>query len=158
MLVSNDVEHLVAHTHTHNGLVESLIKHLQLIARPLLWRTNLCLSAWRHAILHVVTLIWICPTTNYEFSHLHLRLLTKYFIYTYFRLCCLCFLTLPQCSKLGLQRWLSIYVSFNSLCTINYLKPLIGGVFTTRFVDCHFDKNVFTMPLIEGGGGKSILE
>ena len=26
------IKHLVAHTHTQNGLVESLIKHLQLIA------------------------------------------------------------------------------------------------------------------------------
>ena len=30
-----NVEHIVAYTHTQNGLVESLIKRLQLIARPL---------------------------------------------------------------------------------------------------------------------------
>ena len=30
-----NIEHLVAHTHTQNGLAESLIKCLQLIARPL---------------------------------------------------------------------------------------------------------------------------
>ena len=30
-----NVEHIVAHTHTQNGLAESLIKRLQLIARPL---------------------------------------------------------------------------------------------------------------------------
>ena len=45
MLVGSDVEHLVAHSHTHNGLVESLIKHLQLIARPLLLKTKLSLFA-----------------------------------------------------------------------------------------------------------------
>ena len=38
------VEHLVAHT--QNGLVESLIKRLQLIARPLLMRTKLSDSIW----------------------------------------------------------------------------------------------------------------
>ena len=45
MLVGIDVEHLVAHSHTHNGLAESLIKHLQLIARPLLLKTKLSLFA-----------------------------------------------------------------------------------------------------------------
>ena len=45
MSVGIDVEYLVAHTHTQNGLVESLIKHLQLIVRPLLLRTKLSLSA-----------------------------------------------------------------------------------------------------------------
>ena len=44
MSVGIDVEYLVAHTHTQNGLVESLIKRLQLIARPLLLKQNcLCL-------------------------------------------------------------------------------------------------------------------
>ena len=57
MSVGIDVEYPIAHTHTQNGLAESLIKHLQLIARPLLLRTKLFLSAWEHAILHVATLI-----------------------------------------------------------------------------------------------------
>ena len=59
MSVGIDVKYRVAHTHTHtqNGLAESLIKRLQLIARPLLLRTKLSLSAWGHAILHVATLI-----------------------------------------------------------------------------------------------------
>ena len=43
----------VVYARTQNGLVESLIKRLQLIARPLLFRTKLSLSAWGHAILHV---------------------------------------------------------------------------------------------------------
>ena len=57
MSVGIDVEYLVAHTHTQNRLVESLIKCLQLIVRPLLLRTKLSLSTWGHAILHVATLI-----------------------------------------------------------------------------------------------------
>jgi len=35
------VEHLFAHVYTQNGLPELLIKHLQLIARPLIMRTKL---------------------------------------------------------------------------------------------------------------------
>ena len=35
------VEHPVAHVHTQNGLAESFIKRLQLIARPLLMKSEL---------------------------------------------------------------------------------------------------------------------
>ena len=44
-----DVEHPVAHVHTQNSLIESLIKCLQLIARPLLIRSKLSISRWGHA-------------------------------------------------------------------------------------------------------------
>jgi len=36
-----DVEHSVPHVHTQNGLAESLIKRIKLIARPLLLNSNL---------------------------------------------------------------------------------------------------------------------
>lgn len=52
MSIGIDVEHPVAHVHTQNGLVESLIKRLQLIARPLLMKSKLPISASGHAILH----------------------------------------------------------------------------------------------------------
>ena len=41
MSIGIAVEHSVAHVHTQNGLAESLIKRLQLIARPLTMRTKL---------------------------------------------------------------------------------------------------------------------
>ena len=62
MLVGINVEHPVAHTHTQNGLAESLIKRLQLIAQPLLMKTKLPTSAWGHAIMHDVSLVRIRPT------------------------------------------------------------------------------------------------
>ena len=40
------VEHPVAHVHTQNGLAESFIKRLQLIARPLIMKTNLPVTVW----------------------------------------------------------------------------------------------------------------
>jgi hypothetical protein len=52
-----NVEHPVAHTHTQNGLAESFIKRLQLIARPLLMKSKLPVSAWGHAILHAGSLV-----------------------------------------------------------------------------------------------------
>ena len=68
MSVEINIEHLVAHTHTQNGLVESFIKRLQLIARPLLMKTKLPTSAWGHAIMHAAALVRIRPTTYHEYS------------------------------------------------------------------------------------------
>ena len=45
MSIGIDVEYPVAHTHTQNGLAESFIKRLQMIARPLLMKTKLPISA-----------------------------------------------------------------------------------------------------------------
>ena len=68
MSVRINIEHPVAHTHTQNGLAESFIKRLQLIARPLLMKTKLPTSAWGHAIMHVTALVRIRPTTYHEYS------------------------------------------------------------------------------------------
>jgi len=61
--IAIEVEHLVVHVHTQNGLVESLIKRLKLVARSLLMRANLLVATWLYAILHVVVLIRIKPTS-----------------------------------------------------------------------------------------------
>ena len=45
MSIGIDVQHHVAHVHFQNGLAEFFIKCLQLIARPLLLKTKLPLSA-----------------------------------------------------------------------------------------------------------------
>ena len=66
------VEHSVAHVHTQNGLAESLIKCLQLIARPLLMKTKFPTSVWGHAILHAATLIRLRPTSYHKVSPLQL--------------------------------------------------------------------------------------
>ena len=46
MSIGINIEHHIAHVHTQNGLVESLIKRFQLIARPLLMKTKLPTSTW----------------------------------------------------------------------------------------------------------------
>ena len=79
-----EVEHPVAYVYTQNGLAESLIKHIQIIARTLLLRTNLNDTAWGHAVLHATALIRLRPTASllqsslqmvlgyeYDISHLH---------------------------------------------------------------------------------------
>ncbi|CAN1250021.1 Copia protein [Linum perenne] len=145
MSIGIDVEHPVAHVHTQNGLAESLIKRLQLIARPLLMKTNLSTSCWGHAILHAASLIRIRPTSYHEISPLqsvvgqepnisHLRIFG-----------CAVYIPIapPQRTKMGPQRRLGIYVGYESPSIIKYLEPLTGDLFTARFADCHFDESVF---------------
>ena len=72
MSIGIDVEHPIAYTHTQNGLAESLIKRLQIIAWPLLMKSKLPVSAWGHAILHAASLVRIRPTAYHKFSPLQL--------------------------------------------------------------------------------------
>jgi hypothetical protein len=52
-----EVQHSVTYVHTQNGLIESLIKRIKLIARQLLEGFNLPTSCWGHAILHAANLV-----------------------------------------------------------------------------------------------------
>jgi len=72
MLIGIEVEHPVAHVHTQNGLAESLIKRLKLIAKPLLMKANLPMTTWGYAILHDVVSIHIRPTSYHKYSPLQL--------------------------------------------------------------------------------------
>ena len=68
MSIVINVEHHVAHVHTQNGLAESFIKRLQLIARLILMRTKYPISAWEHAIMHAVALVRIRSTSYQKYS------------------------------------------------------------------------------------------
>ena len=74
MSVGISVEHPVPHVHTQNGLAESFIKRLQLIARPLLLKAKLPTSLWGHATLHAANIIRIRPTAYNQHSPLQLVL------------------------------------------------------------------------------------
>ncbi|KAJ9548209.1 hypothetical protein OSB04_020752 [Centaurea solstitialis] len=155
MSIGIKVEHPVAHVHTQNGLAESLIKRLQMIARPMIMKSKLPISAWDHAILHAATLIRIRPTSYNASSPLktvfgqepnisHLRIFG-----------CAVYVPIapPQRTKMGPQRRLGIYVGYESASIIKYLEPLTGDLFTARFADCHFDESEF--PTL-GGGTKQL--
>ena len=137
-------------------MAESFIKHLQLISRPLLLNTKLPLSAWGHAIIHAANLIRLCPTVNQDLSPLQLVLGYQPNISHLRVFGCAVYVPLAPThrTKLGPQRRLGIYVRFQSSSFINYIEPLIGEVFTTRFADYHFNEDV-VQPL---GGEKPILE
>ena len=147
------VEYPVPHTHTQNGLDESFIKRLQLIARPLLMRIKLPNTAWGHATLHAASLVMLRPTAHHKYSPLqlvngqepnisHLRVFG-----------CAVYVPIspPQQTKMGPQRRLGVYVGFESPSIIKYLEPMTGDLFKEIFVDYQFDETVF--PAL--GGDKS---
>lgn len=72
MSIGIDIEHSVAHVHTQNGMAESFIKRLQLIARPMILRSNLSTSAWGHAILHASALVQLRPSSLQQYSSLQI--------------------------------------------------------------------------------------
>ena len=45
MSIGINVEHPVPHVHTQNGLAESLIKRLKMVARPMIMKSKLPASA-----------------------------------------------------------------------------------------------------------------
>ena len=150
------IEHPVAYVHTQNGLTESFIKQIQLIARPLLMRTKIPISTWGHAILHVAALISIRPISYHEFSPLqlvhgqepnisHLRIFG-----------CAVYIPIapPHRTKMGPQMRLGIYVGNESPSIIKYLKPSTGDLFTARFADFHFDEKLY---LTLGGETKQLV-
>ena len=156
MSIIINVQHPVAHVHSQNGLAESFIKRLQLIARPLLLKTKVPLSAWGHAIIHAANLIRLRPTANHDLSPLQLAKDYQHNISHLRVFGCVVYVPIAPTHrpKLGPQRRLGIYVGFQSASIINYIKPLMGEVLNARFADCHFDENLFP-PL---GGDKPIPE
>ena len=150
MSIRIDVQYLIGHVHIQNGLVESFIKRLQLIARPLFLNTKLPLSTWGHAIIYAANLIRLHPTSNQDLSLLQLVLGYQPNISHLHVFGCAVYVPLAPThrTKLGHQRRLSIYIGFQSSFIINYIEPLIGEVFTTQFAYYHFNENVF-LPLGE---------
>ena len=145
MSIGITIEHPVAHVHTQNGLAESLIKRLQLIARPLLMQSKLPTSTWGHAILHAASLIRIRPTNYHKFSPIQLVCGQEPNISHLRTFGCAIYVPIspPHRTKMGPQRRMGIYVGYESPSIVKYLEPSTGDLFTARFDDCHFDESTF---------------
>ena len=150
MSIGIKIEHPVAHVHTQNGLSESFIKRLQLIARPLIMKTKLPSLVWGHAILHAASLVRIRPTSYHKYSPLQLTSGHEPNISHLRIFGCAVYVPVapPQRTKMGPQRRLGIYIGYESPSIIKYLEPMTEDMFTTRFADCHFDKK--NIPCIRG--------
>ena len=139
------VEHSVPYVHTQNGLAESLIKRIKLIARPLLQNCNLPTSCWGHAVLHAAELIQIRPTAYHTASPLQLVRGNQPSISHLRRFGCAVYVPIspPQRTSMGPHRKMGIYVGYSSPSIIKYLEPLTGDLFTARYADCIFDEDNF---------------
>jgi hypothetical protein len=145
MALGIQVQHSIPYVHTQNGLVESLIKRVKVIARPMLMNCKLPTTCWGHAVLHAADLIQLRPTAYHTNSPLELvhenppsiSHLRKFGCTTYVPI------SPPQCTSMGPHRRMGIYVGYQSPSIIKYLKPLTGDLFMTRYADCNFDEDHF---------------
>ena len=154
MSMGVSVEHSVAHVHTQNGLAESFIKRIQLIARPLLMRSKLPVSAWGHAVLHAAELIRIRPSSEHKYSPSQLLSGHEPDVSHIKTFGCSVYVPIapPQRTKMGPQRRMGIYVGFDSPTIIKYLEPTTGDLFKARYADCHFDESEY--PTLGGENNK----
>jgi hypothetical protein len=145
MALGIQVQHSVPYVHTQNGLAESLIKRIKLIARPLLMNCKLPSSCWGHAVLHAADLVQLRPTAYHETSPMQLVCGNPPSISHLRKFGCAVYIPIspPQRTAMGPHRKMGIYVGFKSPSIIKYLEPLTGDLFTTRFADSIFDEEHF---------------
>jgi hypothetical protein len=143
MALGIQVTHSIPYVHTQNGLAESLIKQIKLIARPLLMNFQLPTSCWVHAVLHVAVLIQLRPTAYHDTSPMHL--VHPPSISHLHKFGCAIYVPIspPKQTSMGPHRKLRIYIGYSSLLIIKYLEPLTGDLFNARFVDCIFNEDHF---------------
>ena len=151
MALGIKVEHSVPYVHTQNGLAESLIKRIKLIARPLLLNSNLPTTCWGHAVLHAATLLQIRPTAYNVVSPIQLLRGQEPNISHLRKFGCVVYIPIPppQRMSMGPHRKLGIYVGFESPSIIKYLEPLTGDLHTARYADSIFNEEHF--PALGGG-------
>ena len=108
---------------------------------------------WGHAILHAPTLIRLRPTSYHKVSPWQLVIGQEPNIFhlRIFGSAVHVLVAPPNCTKMGSQRRLGIYVGFESPSIIRYLEPLTGDMFTARFSDCRCYETV----LLKLGGENS---
>ena len=86
----------------------------------------------RYAILHATSLIRIRPIAYHKYLPLQLDYGYEPNISHMRIFCCAVYVPIapPQCTKMGLQKRLGIYVGFDSPSIIRYIEPLTSDVFT----------------------------
>jgi hypothetical protein len=140
------VQHSVPYVHTHNGLAESLIKRIKLIARPLLHNCNLPISYWGHTVLHAADLIQLRSTAYHSTSPLYLVRGNAPSISHLQKFRCVEYAPIspPKHTSMSPHRKLGIYVRYHSLSIIKYLMALSEDLFTARYADCIFNEDHFS--------------
>jgi len=121
-------QHSVPYVHTQNGLAESLIKRVKLIARPLLQNCNLPTSCWGHAVIHAADLLQLRPNAYHTASPLQLVRGNPPTISYMRKFGCVVYVPIspPKRTSMGPHRKLGIYVGYQSPSIIKFLEPSQG--------------------------------
>jgi hypothetical protein len=145
MVLGIEVQHSVLYVHTQNGLAESLIKRIKLIATPLLQDCNLPTTCWGHAVLHATDLIQLRPTAYHSASPLQLVHGDPPSISHLRKFGCAVNVPIspPKRTSMSPHRKLGIYVGYFSLSIIKYLEPLTEDLLSARYADCIFNEDHF---------------
>jgi transposase InsO family protein len=106
------VQHSVSYVHTQNGLAESLLKRVKLIARPLLMNCKLPTSCWGHVALHAADLIHLRPAAYHTNPPLQLVRGNPPSIFHLRKFGCATYIPIspPQRTSMGPHRKLGIYM------------------------------------------------
>jgi hypothetical protein len=120
------MQHSVSYVHTQNGLAESLIKRIKLIARPLLHNCNLPITCWGHAVLHSTDLIQLRSTAYHSVSPLCLVRGNAPSISHLRKFGCAVYAPIspPQHTTMVPHRKMGIYMRYHSPSIIKYLEPM----------------------------------
>lgn len=131
--------------HAHNTGAENMVKQIQMVARPMLLRSNLPVSCWGHAVLHASDLLQYHSSSNSTqtpYQHLngfapdlsHLRTFGS-----------AVYVPIPpnKRSKFDPKRQLGIYIGFESPSILRYLDPITGDSFVAHISMCKFNENLF---------------
>jgi hypothetical protein len=139
------VQHSIPYVHTQNGLAESLIKRIKLIARLLLHHCNLPISCCGHAVLHAANLIQLRPTTYHSISPQYLVCGNAPSISNLWKFGCVVYAPIspPKRTSMGPYRKLGIYVGYHSPSIIKYLELLTRDLFIARYANCIFNEDHF---------------
>jgi hypothetical protein len=127
------MQHLAPYIHTQNGLAESLIKRIKLIAKSLLHKWNLTITCWGHSVLHVADLIQLRPTTYHSTSPLYLVRGNATNISHLQKFGCTVYALISPLKHIYIPpppRKLGIYIVYHSSSIIKYLVSLTRDLFT----------------------------
>lgn len=125
---------------------QSLIKRINLIARPLLQNCRLPTSCWGHIVLYVTALILLKPTTYHPISPLQLvRGKKTSTIFHLRKFSCVVHVSIspPWRTTMGPHQKLGTYIGFESPSIIKYLDPMTRDLHMARYADYIFDEDNF---------------
>jgi hypothetical protein len=140
-----DTQYPVPYVHFQNKIAESVIKRIQMIARPMLMMSQPPTLAWGHVVLHAASLLKYRPSAFNQQTPHHLACGLPPNISHLRTFGCQVLVSIlgPKRTQMGPQRRKGIYIGCHSPSIIRFIEPVIGDIFKTRFQYYHFFEDIF---------------